>query len=79
MRDSTLGGHVRQAGAWQDMSGFFWKTCRFSEYNSTGAGATQGTSDRPQLGASTAASYTAQNYLLGRPSSCSRSYASGSD
>ncbi len=65
VRDSTLGGHLRQAGAWQDMGGFSWKTCRFSEYNNTGSGATQGTSDRPQMSASTAASYTAQNYLAG--------------
>ena len=38
IRDSSLGGHIRQAGAWQDMSGFSWKTCRFNEYNNTGAG-----------------------------------------
>ncbi|NEC85292.1 pectinesterase family protein [Streptomyces sp. SID12501] len=68
VRDSTLGGHIRQAGAWQDMGGFSWKTCRFSEYNNTGSGVTQGTSDRPQISASTAASYTAQNYLAGNDS-----------
>ena len=65
VRDSQLGGHIRQAGAWQDMSGFSWKTCRFSEYNNTGAGATQGTSDRPRMSAATAANYTAQKYLAG--------------
>ncbi|MEV8442397.1 pectinesterase family protein [Actinosynnema sp. NPDC051121] len=65
IRDSALGGHIRQAGAWQDMSGFSWRTCRFSEYNNTGAGATTGTSDRPQMSASTAANYTAQKYLAG--------------
>jgi pectinesterase len=65
VRDSTLGGHIRQAGAWQDMSGFSWKTCRFTEYNNTGAGATRGTGDRPQMSASTAAGYTAQQYLAG--------------
>ena len=65
IRDSSLGGHIRQAGAWQDMSGFSWKTCRFNEYNNSGAGATQGTSDRPQMSASTAASYTSQKYLAG--------------
>jgi pectinesterase len=65
VRDSTLGGHIRQAGAWQDMSGFSWKTCRFSEYNNSGAGATKGTSDRPQMSASTSAGYTAQRYLAG--------------
>ena len=65
IRESTLGAHIRQAGAWQDMSGFSWKTCRFSEYNNTGAGATNGTSDRPQMSATTAASYTSQRYLAG--------------
>jgi pectinesterase len=63
VRDSSLGGHIRQAGAWQDMSGFSWRTCRFNEYNNSGAGKTQGTSDRPQMSASTAADYTAQRYL----------------
>jgi len=65
VRDSSLGGHIRQAGAWQDMSGFSWKTCRFHEYNNSGAGASQGTSDRPQMSASTAANYTSQKYLAG--------------
>jgi pectinesterase len=65
VRESTLGAHIRQAGAWQDMSGFSWKTCRFTEYLNTGAGATQGTSDRPQMSASTAANYTSQKYLAG--------------
>jgi len=66
VRDSSLGGHIRQAGAWQDMSGFSWKTCRFNEYNNSGAGATQGTTDRPQMSAATAANYTPQKYLAGR-------------
>lgn len=65
VRDSALGGHIRQAGAWQDMSGFSWKTCRFNEYNNSGAGKTNGTSDRPQMSASTAANYTSQKYLAG--------------
>jgi len=65
IRDSSIGSHVRQAGAWQDMSGYSWTTCRFSEYNNSGSGATNGTSDRPQLSASTAASYTSQKYLAG--------------
>jgi pectinesterase len=65
IRDSSLGGHIRQAGAWQDMSGFSWKTCRFNEYNNSGAGATNGTSDRPQMSASTAANYTSVKYLAG--------------
>jgi len=65
VRESSLGGHIRQAGAWQDMSGFSWKTCRFNEYNNSGAGATNGTSDRPQMSASTAANYTSVKYLAG--------------
>ncbi|BCJ40051.1 pectinesterase [Actinoplanes ianthinogenes] len=65
IRDSALGSHVRQTGAWQDMGGFSWKTCRFKEYDNSGAGATNGTSDRPQLTASAAANYTAQKYLAG--------------
>jgi pectinesterase len=65
IRDSALGGHIRQAGAWQDMSGFSWRTCRFSEYNNTGAGATGGTADRPRMSAATAADHTAQKYLAG--------------
>ena len=65
IRDSSLGGHIRQAGAWQDMGGFSWKTCRFNEYNNSGSGATTGTSDRPQMSASTAANYTSVKYLAG--------------
>lgn len=65
IRDSSLGAHLRQAGAWQDMSGFSWKTCRFAEYNNSGPGRTNGTSDRPQLSAAQAAGFTAQRYLAG--------------
>jgi pectinesterase len=65
VRDSSLGAHIRQAGAWQDMSGFSWKTCRFTEYNNSGSGKTQGTSDRPQMSAATAAGYTSTTYLAG--------------
>ncbi|WP_051800196.1 pectinesterase family protein [Catenuloplanes japonicus] len=65
IRDSALGGHIRQAGAWQDMSGFSWKTCRFSEFANTGSGASTGTTDRPLMPASTAANYTSQKYLAG--------------
>jgi pectinesterase/pectate lyase len=46
------------------MSGFSWKDARFSEYRNTGPGAGTGT-DRPQLTAAQAASYTAQRYLAG--------------
>jgi pectinesterase len=65
VRDSTLGAHIRQAGAWQDMGGFSWKTCRFNEYNNSGGGASTGTTDRPQMSNATAANYTAQKYLAG--------------
>jgi pectinesterase len=65
VRDSSLGAHIRQAGAWQDMSGFSWKTCRFTEYGNSGAGKTQGTSDRPQMSATTAAGYTSVRYPAG--------------
>jgi len=65
VRESTLGAHIRQAGAWQDMGGFSWKTCRFSEYGNSGAGASTGTADRPQMSAATAANYTAPKYLAG--------------
>ena len=65
IRDSSLGSHIRQSGAWQDMSGFSWTTCRFNEYNNSGSGMTNGTSSRPQLSASTAASYTSAKYLAG--------------
>jgi pectinesterase len=47
------------------MGGFSWKTCRFSEYGNTRAGASTGTSDRPQMISSTAANYTPQKYLAG--------------
>ncbi|MCE6998357.1 pectinesterase family protein [Saccharothrix sp. S26] len=65
VRDSALGGHIRQTGAWQDMGGFSWKTCRFTEYNNSGAGVSTGTGDRPQMSSTTAANYTAQKYLAG--------------
>ncbi|MDI6097017.1 pectinesterase family protein [Actinoplanes sp. NEAU-A12] len=65
IRDSTIGAHIRQSGAWQDMSGWSWRTCRFTEHNNTGAGKTNGTTDRPQMSASTAAGYTSAKYLAG--------------
>jgi pectinesterase len=65
VRDSSLGGHVRQAGAWMDMGGFSWHTCRFKEFNNSGSGRTQGTTDRPQLTAAQAGTYTPQKYLSG--------------
>ena len=65
VRNSTLGSHIRQSGAWQDMSGFSWKTCRFTEYGNSGAGTSNGTPDRPQLSSARAAGYTPQKYLTG--------------
>ena len=38
----------------------------YDELDNSGAGATQGTSDRPQMSAGTAANYTSQKYLAGR-------------
>ncbi|MDQ1295830.1 MAG: pectinesterase [Actinomycetota bacterium] len=68
VRDSKLGGHIRQKSAWQDMSGFSWKTCRFTEYQNSGTGRSSGTSDRPLMSASNAAKYTPQKYLAGSDS-----------
>ncbi|AEV85908.1 pectinesterase [Actinoplanes sp. SE50] len=65
VRDSSLGSHIRQAGAWQDMGGFSWRTCRFTEYADSGAGVSTGTGDRPQLSAASAANCTARRYLAG--------------
>lgn len=65
VRDSTLGAHVRQASAWQDMSGFSWSTCRFTEYGNSGAGRSCGTSDRPQTSSSNAAKCTPAKCLAG--------------
>lgn len=62
-RECTLGAHVRD-DPWTDMSGFSWKSARFSEYKNTGAGATVN-GNRPQLGDSQASSYTPARYLAG--------------
>jgi pectin methylesterase-like acyl-CoA thioesterase len=63
-RESTLGAHIKTGGPWTDMSGFSWKNARFFEYLNTGAGATVN-SNRPQLTASQAPTYTPQKYLAG--------------
>lgn len=62
-RQTTIGAHIRD-DAWTDMSGFSWTTGRFTEYLNTGTGAVVN-SNRPQLAASSAASYTPQKYLAG--------------
>lgn len=62
-RGVTMDAHIRD-DPWTDMSGFSWKDARFSEYSSTGAGATVN-SNRPQMSASTAAQYTPTAYLAG--------------
>jgi pectinesterase len=63
-RESTLGAHIKTGGPWTDMSGFSWRTARFSEYLNTGPGATVN-SNRPQLSAAQAVNYTPQKYLAG--------------
>ncbi|MCO5992927.1 pectinesterase family protein [Actinoallomurus rhizosphaericola] len=62
-RECTLGAHIRD-DPWTDMSGFSWKSARFSEYGDTGAGAAVN-ANRPQLTASQAPSYTPNAYLAG--------------
>ena len=62
-RESTLGAHIKSA-PWTDMSGFSWKNARFFEYLNTGAGAGVN-SNRPQLTAAQAPTYTPQKYLAG--------------
>ena len=62
-RGVTMGAHIRN-DPWTDMSGFSWKTARFAEYSSTGAGAAIN-ADRPQLSASTVTQFTPTAYLAG--------------
>jgi pectin methylesterase-like acyl-CoA thioesterase len=62
-RGVTMGAHIRN-DPWTDMSGFSWKTARFAEYSSTGAGAVVN-ADRPQLSASTVTQFTPTAYLAG--------------
>ncbi|GIF42896.1 pectinesterase [Actinoplanes xinjiangensis] len=62
-RGVTMGAHIRN-DPWTDMSGFSWKTARFAEYSSTGAGAVIN-ANRPQMSASTATQYTPTAYLAG--------------
>jgi pectinesterase len=62
-RGVTMGAHIR-TDPWTDMSGFSWRTARFAEYGSTGAGAALN-ADRPQLSASTATQFTPTAYLAG--------------
>jgi pectin methylesterase-like acyl-CoA thioesterase len=62
-RGVAMGAHIRN-DPWTDMSGFSWKTARFTEYSSTGAGAVIN-ADRPQMSASTVSQYTPTAYLAG--------------
>jgi len=62
-RGVVMDAHIRD-DPWTDMSGFSWKNARFTEYSSTGAGATVN-SNRPQMSASTATQYTPTAYLAG--------------
>ncbi|VVJ18817.1 rhamnogalacturonan acetylesterase [Amycolatopsis camponoti] len=63
VRETVLPAAIKPT-PWTDMSGFSWKDARFAEYRNTGPGAGTGT-DRPQLTAAQAATYTAQHYLAG--------------
>jgi len=62
-RGVTMDAHIRD-DPWTDMSGFSWKAARFTEYGSTGAGATVN-ANRPQMSSSTATQYTPTLYLAG--------------
>ncbi|MEU4472624.1 pectinesterase family protein [Micromonospora sp. NPDC023888] len=62
-RGVAMGAHIR-TDPWTDMSGFSWRTARFAEYSSTGAGAVIN-ANRPQMSASTATQYTPTAYLAG--------------
>lgn len=63
VRETALSAAIKTT-PWTDMSGFSWKDARFFEYRNTGPGAGTGT-DRPQLSAAQAATFTAQRYLAG--------------
>ena len=62
-RGCVMDAHIRD-DPWTDMSGFSWKSARFFEYSSTGAGAVVN-ANRPQMSAATAASYVPTAYLAG--------------
>ncbi|WP_405474479.1 pectinesterase family protein [Streptomyces canus] len=63
IRDTELPAAVKSS-PWTDMSGFSWKDARFAEYRTFGPGAAPST-DRPQLSAADARTYTVANYLKG--------------
>ncbi|WP_329046924.1 pectinesterase family protein [Amycolatopsis sp. NBC_01488] len=63
IRETVLPAAIKPT-PWTDMSDFSWKDARFFEYRNTGPGAGTGT-DRPQLTAAQAATFTAQRYLGG--------------
>jgi pectinesterase len=62
-RGVTMDAHIRD-DPWTDMSGFSWKAARFTEFGSTGAGATVNT-NRPQMSSATATQFTPAAYLAG--------------
>jgi len=62
-RGVIMDAHIRD-DPWTDMSGFSWRSARFTEYGSTGSGAVVN-SNRPQMSASTATQYTPTAYLAG--------------
>jgi pectinesterase len=64
IRDSVLPAAIRTSAPWTGISSATWTAGRYGEYANTGAGATVN-ANRPQLGTSTAANYTAARYLAG--------------
>ncbi|MGW0184536.1 pectinesterase family protein [Streptomyces sp. NPDC003362] len=64
VRNTTLSAAVRTA-PWTDMSGFSWKDDRFAEYQNTGAGAGNASTDRPHLTAAQAADQEVADWLAG--------------
>ena len=64
IRNTVLPAAIHSAAPWVGISGATWTSGRYYEYANTGAGATVN-SNRPQLTASAAATYTAAKYLAG--------------
>ncbi|WP_157437266.1 pectinesterase family protein [Actinoplanes subtropicus] len=63
-RNTVLPAAIKKATPWTDMSGFSWKSARFSSYHNSGPGS-GAAADSPQLSDATAADFTAQKYLAG--------------
>jgi pectin methylesterase-like acyl-CoA thioesterase len=65
IRNTSLPAQVNATDPYLGISGATWTAGRYGEYDNTGSGANPGNSNRPQLSAAQAASYTAQAYLAG--------------